>query len=93
MNVSVKLAGSLDSSTDRHRKIGYELSNHATLGDLLDLLDQQFPGLKSSICSDRKVVDHINVYVNGDNVRYVHGLDTELNDGDAVYIIPAAAAG
>jgi len=33
------------------------------------------------------------VFVNRENVRYREGLDTELNDGDEVYVIPMAAGG
>jgi len=35
----------------------------------------------------------INVYINGKNAKFSSGLDTELKDGDEVYILPAVAGG
>lgn len=35
----------------------------------------------------------INIYVNGKNMRFSGGLDTALNDGDEIYILPAVAGG
>ena len=49
---------------------------------------------KAIVCqAQQDIVDSINVYVNGDNVRYLQGLRTPLKDGDMINIIPAAAAG
>ena len=94
MKVTVKFASALACITDNHKMVNYELNNHSTLDNLIDLVDQQFSGFKSTVCTNRgEVADHINVYVNGDNIRYLVGLDTQLNDGDAIHIIPAAAAG
>jgi molybdopterin synthase sulfur carrier subunit len=35
----------------------------------------------------------LTVFVNGENIRYRKGLETELNDGDEVYVIPMIAGG
>ena len=35
----------------------------------------------------------INVYINGKNAKFSAGLDTQLSDGDEVYILPAVAGG
>ena len=35
----------------------------------------------------------INIYINGKNAKFSSGLDTELKDGDEVYILPAVAGG
>ena len=35
----------------------------------------------------------INIYINGKNAKFTGGLDTTLNDGDEVYILPAVAGG
>ena len=35
----------------------------------------------------------INVYINGKNSRFSNGMNTELKDGDQVYILPAVAGG
>ena len=35
----------------------------------------------------------INIYINGKNAKFSSGLETQLNDGDKVYILPAVAGG
>jgi len=35
----------------------------------------------------------VNLYVNDDDVRYLSALDTPVNDGDEVSILPAVAGG
>lgn len=65
-----------------------------TVGDVLDQLDSQFPGIKERICeSDGRIRRFVNVFVNGEDVRALNGSDTEVKDGDEVGIIPAVAGG
>ena len=93
-DLTVKLATALARYTDNQKVIGCQLTANDTLDALLARLDSQFAGLRTMICSDgADIVDSINVYVNGDNVRYLQGLQTPLNNGDVINIIPAAAAG
>jgi molybdopterin synthase sulfur carrier subunit len=92
--VLVKLASVLARHTSNQKEIGCRLTGGDTLQSLLQNLDDRFPGIKILICTnDIDIVDHINVYVNGDNVRYLQGMMTPLSQGDVVNIIPAAAAG
>ena len=35
----------------------------------------------------------INIYINGKNSKFTSGMETPLNDGDEVYILPAVAGG
>lgn len=94
MKVSVKFAGTVADLTNNNKKIDCQLNSPSSLDNLIDLVDQQFSGFRSGICTrQREVADHINLYVNGENVRHLDGLNTELKDGDAIHVIPAAAAG
>ena len=43
--------------------------------------------------SDGKPRSLINIYINGKNAKFSGGMDTSLNDGDEVYILPAVAGG
>jgi adenylyltransferase/sulfurtransferase len=43
--------------------------------------------------SDGKPRSLINIYINGKNAKFSNGMDTELNNGDDVYILPAVAGG
>jgi molybdopterin converting factor small subunit len=40
-----------------------------------------------------RVRTSLTVFVNGENIRYRQGLQTELKDGDEVYVIPLIAGG
>ncbi|BBO86573.1 ubiquitin-like small modifier protein 1 [Desulfosarcina ovata] len=92
--ITVKLATALARHTGNQKQIGCKVNGEDDLASVLNDLEDQFPGIKAKICSaDVDLRDSINVYVNGDNVRYLNGLKTALKQGDVVNIIPAVAAG
>ncbi|BBO86870.1 MoaD/ThiS family protein [Desulfosarcina ovata] len=93
MKISIKLAGGLVRLFQQERMM-VEIKADQNLLILIDTLETMLPGIKSELCDDDlNITDSINIYVNGDNVRYLKDLNTALNDGDQVNIIPAAAAG
>ncbi len=66
----------------------------ATLGELLADLESRFPGLTQGFRDDEGALQrHVNIYVNGEDVRYIGSLETRLEDGDTVSILPAVAGG
>ncbi len=66
----------------------------STIGELLANLDSRFPGFKDQISGDDGQLHRfINVYVNDEDIRYLQALDTPMNDGDTVSILPALAGG
>ena len=64
------------------------------IGALLKSLDAAHPGLGKPLIDDegnpRKFV---NLYVNGEDIRFLDGKDTSLKEGDEVSIVPAIAGG
>ena len=36
---------------------------------------------------------HVNVFVNGESIRYLHGVETPVGDADEVWILPAVSGG
>lgn len=61
---------------------------------MLDDLEQNHPGIKERIMDDSgKVRRFVNVYVNGDDIRFLKNVDTALKDGDNISIVPAIAGG
>jgi MoaD family protein len=65
-----------------------------TLRDLLTDLEQQFPGITGRIVTEEGGLHRfVNVYVNDEDVRYLGSLETEVNEGDTVSILPAVAGG
>ena len=65
-----------------------------TLDALLADLDGQYSGLRGRLVTDEGQLHRfVNVYVNDEDVRFTGALDTKLNDGDSVTILPAVAGG
>ena len=65
-----------------------------TVDELLNNLNGQFPGIKDRICDEKgKLRRFVNVYVNEEDIRFLEGEKTRVNDGDEVSIIPAIAGG
>ena len=61
---------------------------------MLEDLEQNHPGIKERIMDDSgKVRRFVNVYVNGDDIRFLKNVDTALKDGDNISIVPAIAGG
>lgn len=68
--------------------------NGATVRDLLADLERRFPGITTRIVTDDGTLHRfVNVYVNGEDVRYLGALETEVGDDDTVSILPAVAGG
>jgi len=92
--ITVRLTAAIARYTGNQKTLLYEIEDNGDLAGLLDRLGHDFPGLKNYLYDkEDRVIDSVNVYVNGDNVRYAHGKKTKLNPGNEVNIIPAAAAG
>jgi molybdopterin synthase sulfur carrier subunit len=65
-----------------------------TLAQLIDALEQQFPGLKERLCDEQgELRRFVNVYVNGEDVRFLSGLETAIEAGAEVSIVPSVAGG
>lgn len=60
----------------------------------LEQIERRHPSLYGSVCDETgKVRRHVNVFVNTTNIRDCEGLDTPLNPGDVVTILPAVSGG
>lgn len=66
----------------------------ATIDELMNELETQFPGIKARLCDDAgNLRRFINFYVNSEDIRFLEGQSTALKDGDEVSIVPAVAGG
>src|SRR5581483_4967715 len=66
----------------------------STVQELLQNLDQQYPGFSREIRDENGQVHRfVNIYVNDEDVRFLNKLDTPVADGDVVSILPAMAGG
>ncbi|MBD2041474.1 MoaD/ThiS family protein [Microcoleus sp. FACHB-672] len=65
-----------------------------TVAELLESLEQNCPGIKARLCDDNgEPRRFLNFYVNSEDIRFLEGTSTPLQDGDEVSIVPAVAGG
>jgi molybdopterin synthase sulfur carrier subunit len=66
----------------------------ATVAAVVEDLERNHPGLKERICDEGgKVRRFVNIFVNGDDIRFLNNLETAIKAGDEVSIVPAIAGG
>jgi len=65
-----------------------------TVAALVEDIERNHPGLKERICDEQgKVRRFVNIFVNGDDIRFLNNLETTTKAGDEVSIVPAIAGG
>jgi len=90
MAISVKIPTQLRTATDGESTAEVE---GATVGEVLDALYERYGELRSRIAEDGGLRRFVNVYVGGEDIRFLEGLDTPVEDGDEITILPAVAGG
>ena len=64
-----------------------------TVRELLDDLMERYPGLRSQLVEDDDIAPFVNVYVEGEDVRTLDGIETPVRYGSTVILLPAMAGG
>jgi sulfur-carrier protein len=66
----------------------------STIANMIETLNEAHPGLKDRLCDETgELRRFVNIYVNEEDIRFLKGKETSLNDGDEVSIVPAIAGG
>ena len=66
----------------------------STLGEIIELLDTNYPGFKERLMDETGELRYfVNIYLNGEDVRFLEGTDTATKSGDEISIVPAVAGG
>ena len=91
MAITVRIPTPLRRVTAGQDKVNAEGS---TLREIIDSMEGQHPGIKERICDgDGNLRNFVNVFVNGEDVRFLNGVDSETGEGDEISIVPAVAGG
>ena len=91
MGVNVRIPGPLRRVTNGEPQVDVDSSN---VQETIDLLDSKFPGIKERLCDESGDLRYfVNVYLNGEDVRFLQGLQTATKAGDELSIVPAVAGG
>src|SRR3954467_2385944 len=91
MSVTVKLPTQLRDAAGGATAVAVD---GGTVGEALDALYDQHSELRERIADgDGSLRRFVNVYLKGEDIRFLEGLDTTVADGDEVTILPAVAGG
>ena len=91
MSVTVRIPTPLRKLTQNKPEV--EVSGN-TIELLIDNLDANYPGIKERIYDESDNIRRfVNIYLNDEDIRFLEGKSTVVNDGDEVSIIPAIAGG
>ena len=91
MSVMVRIPTPLRRMTNGKDKVEVESDN---LGDLVEKLNSEFPGFKDRLVDEEGELRYfVNIYLNGEDVRFMDGLNTSTSSGYEISIVPAVAGG
>ncbi len=91
MSITVKIPTQLRTVTGGEGEANVDEAT--TVGEVLDGLYDRYDGLRDRIAEDGDLRRFVNVYVEGEDIRFLDGLETAVEDGDEVTILPAVAGG
>ncbi len=91
MGVSIRIPTPLRRVTNGQDRLEVDAT---TIGDGIDKMEQEYPGIKERLVDEQgELKEFVNVYTNGEDIRFLDGLATQVKDGDEVSIVPAVAGG
>ena len=90
MAVTIKIPAQLRTLTGNEAETEVEGSS---VGEALDALYERYDGLRDRITEGGELRRFVNVYVSGEDIRFGEGLDTPVDSGDEITILPAVAGG
>lgn len=65
-----------------------------TIAEIIADLEARHPGFNAKLYDDAGALRRfINIYVNGEDIRFLKGADTAVPDGAEVSIVPSIAGG
>lgn len=61
---------------------------------IIEDLERRHPGMRERLLDDKGALRRfVNIYVNGDDIRFLDELNSKVKDGDDLSIVPAIAGG
>ena len=69
-------------------------TNGSTIEEVLSDLEKNYPGIRERICDETgQIRRFINIFVNGEDIRFKEGIKTKVISNAEISIIPAIAGG
>lgn len=94
MRVTVLLPGVLTPHAGGRPEVVLDLADGARVAAALDALRGSWPALGRRLVDDTGAVRrHVNLFVDGRDIRTTAGVDTPLADGTVLHVLPSVAGG
>ena len=91
MAVTVRIPTALRKLAEGNETLDVEAS---TVGEAINAIRDQHPSLANQLINDDGDVRRfVNLFANDEDIRFMDDLDTALEDGDELSIVPAIAGG
>ncbi|HSA51504.1 MAG TPA: MoaD/ThiS family protein [Yinghuangia sp.] len=69
-------------------------ANGKSINELIDDLESRHAGIRNRLVDESGDLRRfVNVYLNDEDIRFIDGISSTLDDGDTVTILPAVAGG
>ena len=91
MSITVRIPTPLRRLTGGADVVDSEGSN---ISGVVENLESNYAGFKERLIDENGEMRYfVKLYLNGEDVRFLEGLDTLTKDGDEISIVPAVAGG
>jgi adenylyltransferase/sulfurtransferase len=91
MAITVRIPTPLRKYTDNKENV---LVQGATVRAVIDELDKAHPGIKDRLCDEKGALRRfVNIYYRDEDIRFLDNIDTKLDDGSELTVVPAIAGG
>ena len=91
MSATIRIPTPLRKVTNGADKITVE---SGSIVEIIESLAKEFPGIKARLCDDNdELRNFVNMYINGEDIRFLDGMKSSVSSGDEVSIVPAVAGG
>jgi len=87
---NIKIPTPLRAYTGNEAKVS---ANGATVGEALASLVEQYPELEAHLFNEGKLRNFVNVFLGDEDIRFLDGVDTEIEADEDLRIIPSIAGG
>ena len=94
MEIKIIIPSPLRNLSNGERSVNIELDENSTILDSINKLDDIYSGISAKIIDENNSLHNfVNIFMDGEDVRYMQGVDTKLIQGSEISIVPAVAGG
>lgn len=93
MAVTVHIPGPLQKLTNNQEAVEVEITDAASIEDVINGLENVHPGIKNKLVENGEIRGYINIFVNEEDIKFMKGMETHVEEGDSVNIVPSIAGG